>query len=119
MNRLQEGSLLRLKRKNGPDTWVFRWYDESNGTRRYRKTVVGTVERLRTRHDAETAVLSLRRHINAEQKSPETVSVRLTLGVRFQEVVVHSIENWDADVANKKQHRRPNGLSPSCSTDDL
>jgi len=78
MNRLQEGSLLRLKRKNGPDTWVFRWYDESNGTRRYRKTVVGTVERLRTRHDAETAVLSLRRNINAEQKSPETVSELVT-----------------------------------------
>ena len=78
MNRLQEGSLLRLKRKNGPDTWVFRWYDESNGTRRYRKTVVGTVERLRTRHDAETAVLSLRRNINAEQKSPETVSELIT-----------------------------------------
>jgi integrase len=74
MSRLQEGSLLRLKRKTGPDTWVFRWYDESNGTRRYRKTVVGTVDRLRTRHDAETAVLSLRRNINAEHRPPETVS---------------------------------------------
>jgi hypothetical protein len=69
MSRLQEGSLLRLKRKTGPDAWVFRWYDESDGTRRYRKTVVGTVDRLRTRHDAETAVLSLRRNINAEQRS--------------------------------------------------
>jgi integrase len=74
MSRLQEGSLLRLKRKTGPDAWVFRWYDESNGTRRYRKTVVGTVDRLRTRHDAETAVLSLRRNINSEQKPPEMVS---------------------------------------------
>jgi hypothetical protein len=78
MSRLQEGSLLRLKRKTGPDTWVFRWYDESNGTRRYRKTVVGTVDRLRTRHDAETAVLSLRRNINAELKPPETVSELVT-----------------------------------------
>lgn len=74
MSRSQEGSLLRLKRKTGPDAWVFRWYDESNGTRRYRKTVVGTVDRLRTRHDAETAVLALRRNINAENRAPETVS---------------------------------------------
>jgi integrase len=74
MSRLQEGSLLRLKRKTGPDAWVFRWYEESDGKRRYRKTVVGTVDRLRTRHDAETAVLSLRRNINAEIRPPETVS---------------------------------------------
>jgi integrase len=71
-------STLRLKRKTGPDTWVFRWYDESNGTRRYRKTVVGTVDRLRTPHDAETAVLSLRRNINAELKPLETVSELVT-----------------------------------------
>ena len=74
MSRFQEGSLLRLKRKTGPDSWVFRWYDESSGERKYRKIVVGTVDRLPTRHDAEGAVLSLRRNINAEHKSPETVT---------------------------------------------
>lgn len=74
MSRLQEGSLLLLKRKAGPDAWVFRWYEESDGKRRYRKTVIGTVDRLRTRHDAETAVLSLKRNINAEVRAPETVS---------------------------------------------
>ena len=74
MSRFQEGSLLKLKRKNGPDAWVFRWYDESSGERRYRKIVVGTVDRLPTKHDAEGAVLALRRNINAEHKSPETVT---------------------------------------------
>jgi integrase len=74
MSRFQEGSLLRLKRKTGPDSWVFRWYDESSGEHKYRKIVVGTVDRLPTRHDAEGAVLSLRRNINAEHKSPETVT---------------------------------------------
>src|ERR1700738_913402 len=39
------------------------------------------------------------------------------LGVIYQEVVVHSIENWDAEVANKQHPRRPNGLPPSCPTD--
>ena len=42
MSRMQQGSLLRLKRKAGPDVWVFRWYDETNGTRTYRKRTLGT-----------------------------------------------------------------------------
>ena len=86
MSRFQEGSLLRLKRKTGPDSWVFRWYDESNGERKYRKIVVGTVDRLPTRHDAEGAVLSLRRNINAEHKSPETVT-ELIAHYRKQELI--------------------------------
>ena len=45
MSRLQQGSLLRLKRKAGPDVWVFRWYDETDGTRTYRKRTIGTVVR--------------------------------------------------------------------------
>jgi hypothetical protein len=68
MSRIQEGSLLRLKRKTGPDAWVFRWYDESNGERKYRKTVIGTVDRLPTRHAAEGAILAFRRNINSEHR---------------------------------------------------
>jgi integrase len=86
MSRFQEGSLLRLKRKTCPDAWVFRWYDESSGERRYRKIVVGTVDRLPTRHDAEGAVLALRRNINAEHKPPETVT-ELIAHYRQQELV--------------------------------
>src|ERR1019366_3139828 len=37
----------------------------------------------------------------------------------FQQVVVHSAKNWEADVAKQWLPRRPNGLSPSCSTYDL
>jgi len=37
MSRLQQGSFLRLKRKTDPDLWVFRWYEEIDGTRTYRK----------------------------------------------------------------------------------
>ena len=67
MSRQQEGSLLKLKRKNGPDVWAFRWYDERQGTRRYRKIVVGTVEQFRSRREAENAVTSLKRNIKQEQ----------------------------------------------------
>jgi integrase len=74
MNRLQQGSLLRLKRKGGPDVWVFRWYEETDGTRTYRKRTIGTVVRFPHRRDAEGFVESLRSNINSEIKSPETVN---------------------------------------------
>jgi hypothetical protein len=66
MSRLQQGSLLKLKRKGGPDVWVFRWYDESNGTRTYRKRTIGTVVRFPRRQDAEKVADSLRNNINSE-----------------------------------------------------
>ena len=40
------------------------------------------------------------------------------LNVKFQEVGVHSVENWEADVAKQKPTTRPNGLPPSCATHD-
>lgn len=78
MSRLQEGSILRLKRKSGSDVWVFRWYEDFNGTRTYRKTTIGTVDKLPTRRDAESAVASLRRNINAEFRVPETLAELIT-----------------------------------------
>ena len=83
MSRVQQGSLLRLKRKAGPDVWVFRWYDETNGARTYRKRTIGTVIRLPHRRDAEKAVDALRNNINFEFRVPETIS----------ELVTHYCEN--------------------------
>jgi integrase len=78
MSRLQQGSLLRLKRKTGPDVWVFRWYEDIDGTRTYRKRTIGTVVRFPHRRDAEKIVDSLRNNINVEFKAPETVSELVT-----------------------------------------
>ncbi len=78
MSRLQQGSLLRLKRKTGPDVWVFRWYEELNGIRTYRKRTIGTVVRFPHRRDAEKIVDALRNNINVEFKVPETVAELVT-----------------------------------------
>jgi integrase len=83
MSRVQQGSLLRLKRKAGPDVWVFRWYDETNGARTYRKRTLGTVVRYPHLRDAEKAADALRNNINSEFRVPETVS----------ELVTHYCEN--------------------------
>jgi len=65
--RYQQGSLQRVRRKRGPDCWVFRWYQlESEDRRRYRKAVVGTVEQYPTESSAQTAIAALRLTINQE-----------------------------------------------------
>lgn len=78
MSRLQQGSLLKLKRKSGPDVWVFRWYEETNGTRTYRKRTLGTVVRYPHLRDAEKAADALRNTINAEFTVPETIAELVT-----------------------------------------
>jgi hypothetical protein len=78
MSRLQQGSLLKLKRKAGPDVWVFRWYEETNGTRTYRKRTLGTVARYPHLRDAEKAADALRNTINSEFAVPETIAELVT-----------------------------------------
>jgi hypothetical protein len=78
MSRLQQGSLLKLKRKSGPDVWVFRWYEETGGIRTYRKRTLGTVARYPHLRDAERAADALRNTINSEFTVPETIAELVT-----------------------------------------
>jgi len=78
MSRIQQGSLLKLKRKTGPDVWVLRWYDETNGTRTYRKRTLGTIIRYPHQRDAERAADALRNTINSELIVPETIGELVT-----------------------------------------
>jgi integrase len=74
MSRFQNGSLLKIKRRNGEQVWAFRWYESPGGSRTYRKRIVGTVAQLPCRRDAERAVSSLRININAGVQAPQTVA---------------------------------------------
>jgi hypothetical protein len=51
--RHQNGSLIKLKRKNGQQAWAFRWYDNASGKRTYRKRIIGTVAEMPLRRDAK------------------------------------------------------------------
>ena len=73
MNRFQQGSLFKLKRKSCVGVWVFRWYDYSTGKRIYKKQIIGTTGQLRSRRDAEKAIVALRGLINVDVGTPRTV----------------------------------------------
>lgn len=66
--RHQQGSLQREKRqRTGETVWVFRWYEiQLDGTKRYRKAVIGTVEEFKTEAEAQKAADALRLEINEQ-----------------------------------------------------
>ena len=72
--RFQSGSLFKVKRKEGPDIWVFRFYEEVSGKRIYRKQIIGKVDQFPLRRDAEKEVASLRTRINFDMHAPQTVA---------------------------------------------
>jgi integrase len=86
--RYQKGSLQRVRRRNGPAVWIFRWYEvQADGRKSYRKTVIGTVEEYKTERDARQAVDALRITIN--QEAPAVTVPRIT----FETLVSHYLQN--------------------------
>jgi hypothetical protein len=76
--RYQQGMISRVKRRQGPDCWIFRWREpDASGKRVRRKVVLGTVEQYPTVSSALKAAESLRITINGEQpqSSQQPVSV--------------------------------------------
>ena len=65
--RHQNGSLQCVKRKSGESVWIFRWREtQIDGSRKYRKVVVGTVEEFPTEASAQSAADALRLEINEQ-----------------------------------------------------
>jgi hypothetical protein len=53
----QHGSLLREKRKRGPDVWVYRYFEITTaGERKRSKVIVGTIQQFPTRAFGRTRV---------------------------------------------------------------
>ena len=69
--RYRYGNLTLRKRKKGPDVWQFRWME--NG--RPKSVLIGTVEKLPTKADAQRAAERLRMEINAQNPQREFHSV--------------------------------------------
>jgi integrase len=89
--RYQQGSVLREKRRSGPDVWIFRWRETStDGKSKYRKAIVGTVDTLANEASALKAALALR--IDANQQlsqadaGPNTIA-NLVAHYRLKELV--------------------------------
>lgn len=76
--RYQKGFFSRLKRKSGPDVWMYRWREIGpKGEARMRKQVIGTLQQYPSKTAAWRAVELLRLDINYEAPRPESLPADL------------------------------------------
>ena len=62
---MQNGSIMRSERRQGPDVWEYRWREPgADGKRKHRRIVVGSVDRIADKAAAFRATSALRRDIN-------------------------------------------------------
>lgn len=76
---MQNGSIIRSTRSNGPDVWDFRWREAgSDGRRKHRRMVIGPTTQFPDRSSALLAIAALRCEINPDDPRlslrPVTVS---------------------------------------------
>lgn len=102
--RYQQGSIRRVKRKKGPDVWVFRWLNTTaDGSRKENNRVIGTVLEYRTKAAAEKAAEELR--ININSTTPRLSAFGMTFGELAEHYIVKELD-FDQDEA-----RRPKAYS--------
>lgn len=94
--RHQQGSLQREKRKRTGDTvWVFRWYEiQLDGTKKYRKAVIGTLKEFKTEAEAQKAADALRLEVN-EQTPRQQIQA-----ISFETLVEHYKQHELPDVVH-------------------
>jgi integrase len=72
----QYGTLTQETRRRGPDVWAYRHFELVDGSKRRRKTIVGTLEQYPTRAAAERACEHVRLVANAENLNPQSPTMR-------------------------------------------
>jgi len=63
---MQNGSVIKTKRRSGQSVWEFRWRDRTSGKAVYRRIVVGTMEQYKTEADAREIVEGIVLEINSD-----------------------------------------------------
>ncbi len=63
---MQNGSLIKTRRRSGQSVWEFRWRDRTNGKAVYRRIVVGTIEQFTTEAGARKIVEGIIIEINSD-----------------------------------------------------
>lgn len=84
---MQEGSVIRERRKLGPDVWCHRWWESGpGGNRVHRRIVLGTADQLRDISSARQMTTGFMREINASDIRLAGTSMTLAqLAEHFQQ----------------------------------
>ena len=99
--RYQRGSLRLIRRKDGGKVWEYRWREvRTDGTRKRRSVIVGSVEEYPSESLAQTAVDSLRLNIN-QSTQPGAIK-----DISVEALVNHYREHELPDIFFKEEPER-------------
>ena len=105
--RFQQGSLQLVDRSGGKKTWEYRWYElQSDGSRRRRNLMVGSLEQYPNETAAQKAVAALRADINAE--NPRTSLTPISVQTLIEHYRVHFTRNRQLLIRNLSQGTQQN-----------
>jgi len=95
----QRGCIRNIRRKNGTTVWEYRWREtQSDGTRRRRAVIVGTLEEYPHESLAQAAVDSVRLTIN--YRTPQQQLIR---EINLEKLVSHYREHELPDIFHKQK----------------
>ena len=101
--RYQQGSIRRVKRRRGPDVWVFRWRStHKDGSRKENNRVIGTVLEYRTKAAAERAAEALR--ININSTTPRSSVLGMTFGDLAEHYIARELDIDQRNARSPKAH---------------
>ncbi|MBV8674679.1 MAG: tyrosine-type recombinase/integrase [Acidobacteriaceae bacterium] len=101
--RYQQGSIRRVKRRRGPDVWVFRWRStHKDGSRKENNRVIGTVLEYRTKAAAEKAAEALRININSTTPRPSVLG--MTFGDLAEHYIARELDSDQSQSPSPKAH---------------
>jgi integrase len=86
-HKYQYGTLVPESRRRGPDVWVYRFTENSNEKSVRRKVIIGNMEDLPTRADAERASQYLRHAANPEARADRKIGMRGLIDRYTEEVL--------------------------------
>jgi integrase len=74
---MQNGSVIRTKRRNGQSVWEFRWRDRTSGRAIYRRIVLGTTQQFSTETEARETIAGIVLEVNVND--PRLHATALTM----------------------------------------
>jgi integrase len=75
---MQNGSVIRTKRRNGQSVWEFRWRDRTSGRAIYRRIVLGTTQQFSTETEARETIAGIVLEVNVNDPRLQATSLTMS-----------------------------------------
>src|ERR1700675_2330352 len=95
---MQNGSVIKTKRRSGQSVWEFRWRDRTSGKAVYRRIVLGSAQQFPTEIEARAAARTTRLELATSAVTESATARNPPQLIRWKRVV-RSVRLCNADLS--------------------